>query len=264
MITINSNSFYAILLGSFYASIEMRDMYFEQTDALNNLIIDYQFIGGIIMDNITINNNDILNTDPIGFFHFIPFDNGVLQATNITIMNSNIGVKPIIDLKVAGTLIMTIENVFVQNVTMGTNTKMFEAQSLRSLYFKNSTFIQVQPQVSGDTTPKIIGLTSIALTDQGSYTILDTHLEQSTIGFLELSGISNNEDLTNNFAISNFSYANSYLDLPQDLISFTAIETNNNFQIELTNIEMRNITFVRTGRLIVLEHQTSTTLKISN
>ena len=86
----------------------MYDMYFEQTDALNNFIIDLQFIGQIIMDNITINNNDILNTDPTGFFYFIPSDNGVIQASNINVVNSNIGAKPIINFVVSGTVNMNI------------------------------------------------------------------------------------------------------------------------------------------------------------
>ena len=64
--------------------------------------------------------------------------------------------------------------------------------------------------------------------------------------------------------MSNFSYVNSYLDFPQDLISVTGIETSNDFQIKLSDIFMSNITFVRTGRLLVLQHQTNTTLEINN
>ena len=167
----------------------MYDMYFEQTDALKNFIIDLQFIGLIMIDNVTINNNDILNTDPVGFFYFIPVDNGVIQASNINVMNCDIGAKPIIDVEVTGTVMMTVKNVFAQNVTSGTDTKMFKTQSLRTFCMRNSTFIQVQPQVSGDTISKIVKLSSIALNDQQNYTIVDTHIEQSVIGFIELSGL---------------------------------------------------------------------------
>ena len=164
-------------------------MYFEQTDALNNFIVDLQLIGEIIMDNVIINNNDILNTDPVGFFYFIPFGIGTIQASNLTIMNSDLGAKPIIDIQVTGTAALTIQDVYVENVTLGADTKIFKTQSLRTFSMKNSTFKQVQPQVSGDTTPKLVDLSSIALTDQQNYTIADTYIEQSIIGFIELSGI---------------------------------------------------------------------------
>ena len=214
---------------SLYGTIELYDMYFEQTDALNNLIIDFQFIGGVIMNNITINNNDILNTDPVGFFHFLLFDNGVIQASNITITDSDIGVKPIIMSEVIGSISMTIEDVFVRNVTLGTDTKIIKTQSLNSFSMKNTTFIEVKPQVAGDNTPKMVGLSSLVLTDQQNYTIIDAHIEQSVIGFIELSGIASNQSLTSYFVISNFDYEHSYLDFSQDLISFTGIETTNDF-----------------------------------
>ena len=264
IITVNSSSIYSSQSHSAYGRIEMYDMYFEHTDALNNFIVDLRFIGQIVMDNITINNNDILNTDPAGFFYFIPFDDGVIQASNLNIMNSDIGVKPIIDFVVAGTVNMSIQNVFAQNVTLGTDTKMFKTQSLRTFNMRNSTFIGIKSQVLGDTTPKILELSSLALADQQNYAIVDTYVEQSKIGFIELSGLANNEMLSSIFSISNFTYQNSYLDFPQDLISFIGIETKNEFQIELADIKMSNISFIRTGRLLLLEHQTNTILKISN
>ena len=129
---------------------------------------------------------------------------------------------------------------------------------------RNSTFIDIKSQVLGDTTPKILELSSLALADQQNYAIIDTYIEQSIIGFIELSGLTNDEMLSSTFSISNFAYQNSYLDFPQDLISFIGIETNNEFQIELADIKMSNISFIRTARLLLLEHQTNTKLKISN
>ena len=229
IVTVNSSSLYAMQFNSLYSKIELYDMYFEKTDALNNLIIDYQFIGGVIMSNITINNNDILNTDPVGFFHFLLFDNGVIHASKIVITNSDIGVKPIIMSEVLGSISMIIGDVFVRNVTLGTDTKIIKTQSLNSFSMNNSTFIDVKPQVAGDNTPKMVELSSLALTDQLNYTIIDTHIEQSVIGFIEISGIASNQSLTSYFVISNFEYGHSYLDFPQDLISFTGIETTNDF-----------------------------------
>ena len=128
----------------------------------------------------------------------------------------------------------------------------------------NSSFLNVQPQDSSDSSPKLIELPSIALNDQSNYTIHDTYIDRSTVGFIELSGIKNSDTLTSNFIIQDFAYTNSYLDFSHDLISFVGVETDNNFQISLSNIDMNNITFVRTGNLIKLGHQTNTTLTLNN
>ena len=64
--------------------------------------------------------------------------------------------------------------------------------------------------------------------------------------------------------MSNFTYADSIMEFSHDLISFTGVETSNNFQISLNNITMKNITFVRAGNLMNLEHQTSTILTLGN
>ena len=128
----------------------------------------------------------------------------------------------------------------------------------------NSSFFNVQPQDSSDSSPKLIELSSIALADQSNYSIHDTYIDRSTVGFIELSGIKNSDTLTSNFIIQDFVYTNSYLDFSHDLISFVGVETDNNFQISLSNIDMNNITFVRTGNLIKLGHQTNTTLTLTN
>ena len=128
---------------------------------------------------------------------------------------------------------------------------------------KNSTFSKVHPSDSSDSSPKLIELGSIVLADQLHYAIMDTHIEQSTLPQIGLSNVESSIALSASFTISNLTYVDSYFEFSQNLVSFTNIETSNNFSITLNNLNMQNITFVRTGNLMVLSHKTNSTLEIS-
>ena len=158
LISIDSNSVVAIISHQLYNRVEMSDFYVETTDALATFIFEVSFINEIIVDNITINNNDIASNDPTGIFYFNPFSGGVLNLSNINIINSNIGAKHAIEYRQSGTGIANIQNLYVENVTLGIDTKIIKTQSLLTIYLKNGTFIAVKPQDLGDSTPKLVDL----------------------------------------------------------------------------------------------------------
>ena len=214
------------------------------------------------MDNITVTNNDISSSDPTGFFGAM--NGGRIELSNITIKNSDIGVKHVFEYHQSSTGTIKIQDVYVDNVTLGTDTKIFKTQSLTSFEMRNSTYSSVHPSDSSDSSPKLTKLGSIALADQLHYVIMDTHIEQSTLPLIGLSNIESSIVLSASFTVSNLTYVDSYFQFSQDLVSFTNIETSNNFSITLNNLNMQNITFFRTGNLMVLSHQTNSTLEISN
>ena len=236
----------------------------NHTDALEIFVFEFSFANTIIMNNITINNNDISSNDPTGIIYLNTFGGGLITLSNITIMNSDIGAKHAFEYRISQTGSMIIEDVYANNVTLGTDTKLVKTQQLTSLTMTNCVFSQIHPHDQGDSSTKIIDLSSIYLIDQMSYIISSINVEQSTVGFIALSGIDSQESLSTNFIISNFTYIDSYIQFPIELISFTNIETDNDFQISMSDINIHNITFLRSGSLLKLGHQTSTTLTITN
>ena len=163
---------------------------------------------------------------------------------------------PVFDYRQIGTGSLIAEDFYVQNVTLGNESKIIKAQSLKSFRMKNNIFSKVQPRQLSDTTTKLIELSSLVITDQLNYTIEDIYIEQSALGFIELLGVSSSLSLSSNFIIQNFTYAHSKIEFPHDLISFIRVETSNDFQISLSDINMLNITFSRYGNLMNYEHQT--------
>ena len=92
-------------------------------------------------------------------------------------MNSDLGTKHAIEYRQSGTGIVNIQNVYVINVTQGTDTKIIKTQSLLTFYLKNGTFIAVEPQDLGDSTSKLVDLSTIVLTDQYNFTIEDVFVQ---------------------------------------------------------------------------------------
>ena len=246
-----------------FEKLDISNMYVNNTDAVDDFIFDF-FVDEIKLTNITINDNDIANQESTGIIFINNFRGTTVTATNINITNSNLGPKHVIEYDQTNPGTMMIENVYVENVTLGTETKILKVQPLSSFSMKNSMFVQVHPEDSGDSSAKLVELSSIVLIDQKNYTFTNTYIEQSTVGLIELSNIESTESLSADFIISNFTYIDSYFEFSKDLINFGSIETQNDFAIKLSGITMQNITFVRTGNLLVLGHQTSTTLTIND
>ena len=259
----NSTAVFSISYVILLANFEVYNLYFEQVDALQDLIFETSFILNMKINNITINNNDISSNDPTGIF-FGNMNGGSIQLSNITIINSNFGAKHVFEYRQSKNDTIKIEDVYVENVSLGTGTKIFKTQSLSGFSMTNSTFSNVHPSNVGDSSPKFVELGSISLINQSNYEITDTNVEKSTVGVLELSNIESSEALSASFTISNLTYIDSYFEFSQDLVSLTSIETSNNFSIAFNNLYMQNITFTRTGNLLVLSHQTSSMLKITN
>ena len=257
---VNTRSLLGINSYNIFARVEINDLYIENADTVEVFIISVTQTQEIILNNVTINHNDISSTDPTGIIHLSPLSDGTATVSNLTVTNSNIGAKQALDYRQAGSGNITIENVYVKNVTLGADTKIIRTPSISSFHLKNSTFIDVKPQDLGDSTPKIVELPSIVMTNLSVFSFEDTYIENSKVGFIELLGLKSIQPLTSHFVVLNFTYTDSIMEFSHDLISFTGVETSNNFQISLNNITMKNITFVRAGNLMNLEHQTNTTL----
>ena len=259
----NSTATFAIVFVLIFSKFEVSNFYFEQIDANQDLIFESSFIVDLKMNNITVNNNDISNTDPTGFF-FGSMNGGSIELSNITITNSIFRAKPVFDYRQSGTGTIKMQDVYVDTVSLGTDTKILKTQSLSEFEMINCSFSNVDPYILGDSSPKFVELGSIALADQSKYEIKDINVEKSTVGVLELSNIESSSALSASFLVSNLTYVDSYFEFSQDLVSLTSIEANNNFSIAFSDLNMQNITFVRTGNLMVLSHQASNTLQISN
>ena len=262
IINVNTRSLLGINWFDNFYGVFINDMYIENADTVEVFIVSATRAQIIGVNNVTINNNDISSTDPTGIIHLSPLSDGVATVSNFTVMNSDIGAKQALDYRQAGSGNITIENVYVKNVTLGADTKIIRTPSISSFHLKNSTFIDVKPQNLGDSTPKLVELPSIVMANQSEFSFEDTYIENSKVGFIELSGLKLTESLTSSFMLTNFTYADSYIEFSHDLLSFTGVETSNDFQISLSDINYRNITFVRAGNLIRLEHQTSTILTL--
>ena len=188
---VNTRSLLGINAYHYLARVEVNDMYVENADTTEKFIINFNSVHEMVLNNVTINHNDISSTDPTGIIYLGPRDNGTATISNFTIMNSDIGDKHAIDYRQLGYDNITIENLYVQNVTLGTDTKIIKTQASSSFYLKNSTFIDVKPQDLGDSTPKLVDLPSLLLNNESVFSLQDTYIENCKVGFIELLGLKN-------------------------------------------------------------------------
>ena len=149
--------------------MQLTDFYVEENEALGTFMYQFQFIEEIIVDNITINNNDITQNVNIqqGVFYLNTYEGGNVSVSNLNVLNSDLRSKRAIEFWLSsGTGSMTIENVYANNVTLDTDATVIKTQSLKNFSMNNSTFVNVNPRDSSDTSPKLLELTAINLYNQ--------------------------------------------------------------------------------------------------
>ena len=128
-----------------FGKLDISNMHIDHTDAVDDLIFEF-FVAEVKLTNVTIDNNDISNQESTGIIYINSILGTDVTVSNINITNSNVGPKHVIEYDQSGAGSLIIENVYVDNVTLGTDTKIFRAQSISSFIMSNSMFSQVHPQ----------------------------------------------------------------------------------------------------------------------
>jgi hypothetical protein len=102
------------------------------------------------------------------------------------------------------------------------------------------------------------------LSSSGTFEINNVDVTNSTITLFRLTSLTNATVAGRQLKMSNITYRDSEIQYQHDLLYFGGIETTSDFTIYLDQIKMTNITFDRTGHLIIFGQQTAQSLQLTN
>ena len=99
----------------------------------------------------------------------------------------------------------------------------------------------------------------------GSFSIDQLHATNSSISMLNIGNIINT-NITNNqtLTMSNSGYSNSTIQYSDNIINLKNIEIDSTLQLQIFNISMSGITFIRGGNLILFQQQTKSPMIVTN
>ena len=99
----------------------------------------------------------------------------------------------------------------------------------------------------------------------GSFSINQVFAYNSSISLLNMRNIINT-NITNSIAlpISNIGYINSTFEYSDSIINLKSIEIDSTLQLQISNILMSDITFIRDGNLILFQQQTKVPMIVTN
>ena len=224
-------------------------------------------------DNITISNITMIdvvgaNTDVYSFIYVTNLNTGFILLDGVSIYNSSFdkhnGIY--IDNYNSNTpSYLTLKNCFFKNIIVNSQISLISTAVLKNLLLSNITFFNITQTDPEDTSNSMIDIGGMDFNTTGSFAINQVYAYNSSISFLNLRDIIKT-NITNNTAlpISNIGYSNSTFQNYDRIINFKNIEIDSKLQLQISNILMSNITFVKGGNLILFQQQTKVPMIVTN
>ena len=249
----------------------------KSTVSVENIEIDsnsfqssvYSFSGmgtlnlkSLSLNNITEFGNPLISIDDALLYSQTGNNETSVVIDNLTISSTTVESYSAID--IASMPNIAIINSQFSDITVGSDNYLISLDTLYGFNIQNCNFTQIVSTIQGDNSNKIINLVSLNASQTVDLLIDNIVVERSELSFFVLDRISDAENTSKTFNISNAQFLNSQYNSSNDIITFTKMEEDINFTIYLHNISFSNITFEVNGNLLLFEQQLKNQLIIQN
>ena len=155
-------------------------------------------------------------------------------------------------------------NMYFTYVYIGNNNRMLSTGEFNSITMNNITFINTFDQYSTDSENYMLIIDIVNLNNAINSTITDIYVKTSRVNFYKIKNVNG---LTLNpiyITFQNITYRDCSLRFKESLITFSNVETQEQFYVIFDQFTFTNITFNSGGYLMNFGHQTLTQVIISN
>ena len=224
-------------------------------------------------DNITISNITMINvvganTDVYSFIYVTNLNTGFISINGLNVTNSSFDQHDgiFIDNYSSSKLsYLTLTNCIYSNIVMKSSTALIRTSVMKNLKLSNISFSNVTQIDPSDSSNNMIDIGGMDFNTTGSFSIDQLYATNSSISMLNMRNIINT-NITNNqtLTISNVGYSNSTIQYADNMINLKNIEIDSTLQLQIFNISMSSITFIRGGNLILFQQQTKVPMIVTN
>jgi hypothetical protein len=109
-----------------------------------------------------------------------------------------------------------------------------------------------------------LNVVTIDLSSNQNLTISNIDVEDSSVELLLIESIINAPASPVSLQITNISYHHSHFEYTKDLITFAALQTNEDIQVKIADVSFHNLVFERGGNLIKFQHQIKHPILMNN
>ena len=224
-------------------------------------------------DNITISNVTMVNvvganTDVYSFIYVTNLNTGFISINGLYMYNSSFDQHDgifIDNYSSSKPSYLTLTNCIYSNIVMKSNTVLIRTSVMKNLNLSSISFNNVTQTDPSNSSNNMINIGGMDFNTTGSFSIDQLHATNSSISMLNIGNIINT-NITNNqtLTMSNSGYSNSTIQYSDNIINLKNIEIDSTLQLQIFNISMSGITFIRGGNLILFQQQTKSPMIVTN
>ena len=155
-------------------------------------------------------------------------------------------------------------NMYFTYVYIGNNNRMLSTGKFKSITISNITFIDTFDQYSTDSKNYMLIFDVVNLNNAINSTITDIYVKTSRVNFYKIENVYGSTLNPIYMTFQNITYRDCYLRFKESLITFSNVDTQEQFYIIFDEFTFTNITFNSGGYLMNFGHQTLTQVVISN
>ena len=246
----------------------MSSVTLSNSDFYNSLDFDHSLYHFTKVQNVTVQNISLQNITVTGastnyVFLFDIINNGTVSIDMVYMNNVNIGMQT--GFYFNGFLSkVSYTNMYFTYIYIGKNSRMLSTGKFSSITMSNITFIYIFDQYSTDSNNYILVFDVVNLNNAINSTITDIYIKTSRVNFYKMENVYGSTLNPIYMTFQNITYRDCYLRFKESLITFSNVDTQEQFYIIFDEFTFTNITFNSGGYLMNFGHQTLTQVVISN
>ena len=253
----------SVITLSTMSSVTLSNSVFYNSSDFGHSLYHFSNVQNVTVQNISLQNITATGASTDYVFLFDVINNGTVSIDTVYMNNVNIGLQT--GFYFNGLLSkISYTNMYFTYVYIGNNNRMLSTGEFNSITMNNITFINTFDQYSTDSDNFMMIFDVVNLNNAINSTITDIYVKTSRVNFYKMKNVDGSTLNPIYMTFQNITYRDCSLRFKESVITFSNIETQEQFYVIFDQFTFTNITFNSGGYLMNFGHQTLTQVIISN
>ena len=220
------------------------------------------------VENVIIQGLSMVNINATGelsdhIFLFDIINRGTVSVSSIYVKNVDIGLQA--GFYFNGLLSKASYNdLYFEHVYIGSNNRMLSTGEFKTIEINNLTLIDTYDQYDSDINNYMLVLDTINLNNATNSSVKNIFIQTSSVNFIKMKSVVGSTSTPIYMDFQNITYKDCVLNFQESLITFSNIETQEQFYAVFDQVSFSNMSFTSGGYLIYFGQQTLTQTILSN
>ena len=245
------------------SSVTLSNSVFYNSSDFGHNLYHFSNVQNVTVQDISLQNITATGASTDYVFLFDIINKGTVSIDTVYMNNVNIGLQ-------AGFYFnglmskISYTNMYFINVYIGNNNRMLSTGEFNSITINNITFVDTFDQYSTDSNNYMLIFDAVNLNNAINSTITDIYVKTSRVNFYKMENVAGSTLNPIYMTFKNITYQDCNLRFKESLITFSNVETQEQFYVIFDQFTFTNITFISGGYLMNFGHQSLTQVIISN